>query len=486
MKSGQQVYSEMHDRIEAARTSAAASARELDALTAQLTTARSTAAEQTAALARLRLDLLAANQVASGLDAADQRALALLAQRGQRFDALHGEIDASVAIQKQRTEARAAALAEHDRQLAAIDTLVQHTRLALVETAAHKLLQQAADDAELRARHADEKADQAESDRSAKRLPYEADRLFMYLWQRRYAFPEYAAMPLIRTLDGWVARLIKYDAAHRNYRMLLALADRMREHAERQQDDAGEYAERLAEADEQALDAAGVPPLADALNRAGDALAAAELDLEAEETRHQNLLAERADIAAGNDALTIEAIKVLETQINAEDITRLRGDAQLTSSAKDDAIVAKLANLRAEASTLATRVATLQATQKETLTQLERMQELRVRFRNSTYDSKDSEFNDGLAIGPMLDNLLRGAVLVNEVWNSISREQAFRIPRSSSGNGWGGGSSGRRSSSSSSRSSSSRSSSSSSSRSSGGFRSGGSFGGGGFKTGGGF
>jgi hypothetical protein len=476
MQSGQRVYSEINQRVETARAHAAEHARNLEVLTAQLSQSRSAESAQTQELARLRLDLLSANQVVSGLDIADQRALALLAQRAEVFSRLHGDIETSVAKQQQLTQARTDMLAERDRQLVAVDALVESTRKAFHETDAWKQQQQSVDDAVQRAQQSDAKADQAEADRSQKRLPYEADKLFIYLWSRRYAFPEYEAMPLIRTLDGWVARLIGYEAAHRNYRMLLALADRMREHAQRQQQDADEQGARLADMDAQALEAAGVPTLADALNQAETRVDEAEARLEAEEARHKQMLDERAAIAAGTDSYTQEAIRVLETQLAREDMGSLRRDAQTTSTPKDDALVAKLANLRAEAGTLATRVGELQATQQHTLRQLAEMEELRTRFRSRTFDSGNSEFEDGLAVGALLDSLFRGAVVMNDVWNTIHRQQKFRIPRSSSGGwgsssgGWGGSS---RSSGGSSRS--------------GGFRSGGGFGGGGgFKTGGGF
>ncbi len=482
MQSGQRVYSEINQRVETARAHAAEHARNLEVLTAQLSQSRTAESAQTQELARLRLDLLSANQVVSGLDIADQRALALLAQRTEVFSRLHGDIEASVAKQQQLTQARAEMLAERDRQLSAVDTLADNTRKALHDTDAWKQQQEAADAALLRAQQSDAKADQAEADRSQKRLPYEADKLFVYLWSRRYAFPEYEAMPLIRTLDGWVAKLIGYEAAHRNYRMLLALADRMREHAQRQQQDADEQSARLADLDAQAIEAAGVPTLADALNQAETRVEEAEARLEGEEARHKQMLDERAAIAAGTDSYTHEAIKALEIQLAREDMGSLRRDAQTTSTPKDDALVAKLANLRAEAGTLATRVGELQATQQHTLKQLAEMEELRTRFRSKTFDSGNSEFDDGLAVGALLDSLFRGAVVMNDVWNSIHRQQKFRIIKPSSG-GWGG--------SGGSWGGSSRSSggsrSSGSSRSSGGFRSGGGFGGGGgFKTGGGF
>ncbi|HEV2559996.1 MAG TPA: hypothetical protein VGU45_15355 [Microvirga sp.] len=89
----------------------------------------------------------------------------------------------------------------------------------------------ASPDATARAAH--EKAAQAEADREEKRRPYEADPLFMYLWRRRYGTRDYAAGPFVRYFDRKVAHHIGYEAARVNYALLLALPDRLREHATR-------------------------------------------------------------------------------------------------------------------------------------------------------------------------------------------------------------------------------------------------------------
>ena len=80
---------------------------------------------------------------------------------------------------------------------------------------------------------AQRKAAQAENDLEQKRKPYEADPLFMYLWNRGFGTPRYRAAPVVRYLDRKVARLIGFDDARRNYAVLLDLPVRLREHAER-------------------------------------------------------------------------------------------------------------------------------------------------------------------------------------------------------------------------------------------------------------
>lgn len=78
MQSGQAVLRDIDQRIEALRARTHVLANELNVLSARRNAARTQESGQTRELARLRLDLLQANQVAAGIDAADQRALNLL------------------------------------------------------------------------------------------------------------------------------------------------------------------------------------------------------------------------------------------------------------------------------------------------------------------------------------------------------------------------------------------------------------------------
>ena len=53
------------------------------------------------------------------------------------------------------------------------------------------------------------------------------------LWRRRFGTGDYKASGLVRSLDRKVAHLIGYEDARVNYAILMALPERLREHAER-------------------------------------------------------------------------------------------------------------------------------------------------------------------------------------------------------------------------------------------------------------
>jgi hypothetical protein len=322
MQSGQSVLRDMDGRIDALRAQAHALANDLNALSARRNAVRAQESGQTRELAMLRLDLLQANQVASGFDAADQRALALLSQRAQALDAVNLAIAASETRQQALKAVRGERLAERDAAAARANEAAIAVRTALSATADYQALQAQGAQAAHMAKQARDKATTAAADRETKRAPYERDKLFMYLWQRRFGFPEYSANAMTRTLDQWVARLVGYDGAHRNYRMLLALADHLAAHADAQEAALNDAQSRRVAAEDAALAAAGVPALDDLLDVAEAALMAAEQQIEAEEATHQQQLDERAAMVAGTDPYTTEALNVIAAQLGREELTR--------------------------------------------------------------------------------------------------------------------------------------------------------------------
>lgn len=473
MQNGLRVYKEMSQEINRARDEVSRVATELETLNVQLHQARSNEAQQISELAQLRLGLLSANQIASELDAADRRAQALLQDRTARLEQLNAAIKTSVDRQTALEASHEKLAAVYDQALSALNAKTEAVRKVLQANTDFITQSETASSLAEQARLASEKANLAEADRIQKRKPYEQDRLFVYLWERRFGFPGYRSGPLLHSMDAWVARLIGYERAHRNYRLLLALADHMREHATTQQHIAEAAAKQLEIMDQQALAAAGVPILQADLFKAEEDLQNLDAQLDQEEKTHQQLLEQRAAMIADNDPFTVEAMKILETQMSREDLDTLRRDVQATPTPKDDALVARLANLRAVSSALCDRVSHLQSLHNQTLKQLEKMEEFRTRFRSQGYDSENSEFEDEITIGSVLQSIFQGAIETNGAWEQVRRRQKFRIPLavisglgSILGNSGNGRSAGK--------------------RSSGGFRSGGSVGGRGFKTGGGF
>lgn len=474
MTSGRKAYDDLNRQVETLRKQAAKASSRLDELTRRDEQARAEESRETARLARFRLDELAAQRLGQSLGSAEREAMVQMAHKQVAQERCEQAIQASVARQRELETQRQALVAESDQLLARFER--EHLEVAerTRATARWQELDERADRLSGQAALADDKAALADADRVEKGKPYESDRLFVYLWQRRYGGASYRAGALTRTLDGWVAGLIGYQNAARNYRLLVALPLHLRRHSEDLRKQAEAAQDELAALESKALADAGVHALQERigmLNQRIDALATQITD---EEKKHAALLQQRGDLAEGKDEYTRKALAALTRAIEQASSEELRRASEATPSREDDSAAIGIEQARRSRQILAGDLGTARREHEGVMASLQRVEELRRRFRDQHYDSGDSEIDEGLDWDDVLGGVMRGVLEMGRAWERVQRSQRFRIPKSVKiptgifgggrrGGGDGGGFGG------------------------GGFRGGGGFGGGGgFKSGGGF
>lgn len=465
--------------------------RELDEIDTRLTRAttqlqdlRQRELGALAVLARVRVREIESGAFVGDLDATGREVKELLAQRDVAQQALGEEIataeQALAALGGERQ-------ARHDTVAAAeqaVDAAEAEAQKALAADPAYRARLEAATASDNVADLAEGKAQAAHADRAEKGKPYEADALFLYLWNRGYGTTRYRAGPFTRLLDGWVARVAGYESLRRDYWMLSELPARFDDHATRMR--------RLAEDDVasvQALEAtaaekAGVPARAAELGTAGEALAKIDAAVEAKEAEIGTLVEKRAAFAAGEDEHSRRCTTLLSDIYRSEKMRTLRERATATPTPTDDAAVDELAAIRADLPRItdeSARYRTLHDANRERVAKLE---DLTKRFKDHRYDTAASEFVNSALIATLLTQLIAGSLGVPDVWDAITKQHRHRgladpsfgsgrFPRSPRGpkgpwGGWGGGGWG-----------------GGGGRFGGGGRGGG-FGGGGFRGGGGF
>ena len=336
----------------------------------------------------------------------------------------------------------------------------------MAEDAAWQAAERAVGDAESQAAAADAKARQAETDRDEKRRPYEADPLFMYLWNTGYGTPAYRAGTIVRLVDGKVAALVGYQTARANYHMLREIPERLREHAERLRSAVAEAVTVREAIEREALERDGILPLEAAEQAAEEALAAADADLakarsdlEAMDQQLRGLLDESSDPALAG------ALDDLAATIAREDLRTLYRQAMATPTAEDDTIIKQLQETERALVRVTAEAEEVRRTAVELASRRAELERSEESFRRGGYDDPFGEFQDGAIIGTVLEGILRGALSSRHLEEALGKGYRRRQPRS--GGGFGGGlrlpSGG---------------------RSGGGFRTGGRSGGGGFRTGG--
>lgn len=429
MTSGRKAYEDLNRQVDALRKQAASLSKRLGDLTHQAEQTQAEESRETARLAQFRLDELAARRVGESLGAAEREAMVQMAHKQVAQDRCEADIAASVERQRDLETQRQRAVAERDSLLASFER--DHAAVAERTRASNawRELDERSDRLAGQSALAQEKAAQAEADRVAKGQPYEADTLFIYLWQRQFGSAGYRAGALTRTLDGWVARLIDYSDAARNYRLLVALPGHLRRHADAlkaQADDAEADVERF---EQQALAEAGVLELQQRLQQVGTRIDEFAAKVAAEEKSHAQLLVRRGELAEGADEFTRKALAALTRAIADAPAESLRRAASQTPSEHDDRVVVGIERARASRKGLAADIAAIRSEHDTSLASLSRVEELRRRFRNERYDGSDSDIDDDLDWDDMLGGVLRGVLEMTRAWERVQRHQRFRLPR---------------------------------------------------------
>lgn len=434
MVNGVDVLQEVDARLSDAQREASAAQTEADRLAAQREGLRTEETEALRALARLRLmELADGRQAVDALDAAGAQVRESLARRGSELEAVQrGVLDARDALVAAEAR-RDAEVARHRAVQEAEATALKAADAKAAEDPEFQRLSKLAEEAERVAQHAEQKSGFAERDFEEKGRPYRADPLFAYLWDRGWGTGRYRAFPLVRMIDGWVAKLIEFEPARRSYALLSELPGSMTSHAGRMRAEADAAVRAMVE---RRRILAGLPEGSGRIDPAG--LEAAEDAVEAARAALTEAEAKRSALASGEDPASQEAIRALEAAIGARSLRTLREEASRTPTREDDAIVARLEIAAAERARLENALADAQAQAEGARRRLTELQTLRHDMRTRGVERSDWGFASGALVGALVGELLRGALSRDGFWDRMERQRMpDQMPGTSQPGPWG-------------------------------------------------
>ncbi|MEM8981634.1 MAG: hypothetical protein AAGC71_01315 [Pseudomonadota bacterium] len=412
---------------------------ELQSITRSMASLRQRESEAYQGLARLRLAELGDAATIDDLNTAERQAQHLLEQRDSALAVLDQSLDQEQAglstLDADRATAADAVIAAEDALASKLDEVSQslereQTFVALRERS-QALIDQAA--------HAEEKTARAEKDRREKGKPYEADSLFVYLWERGYGTSAYRAWPITRLVDRLMARHIGFEKARRNYHSLTEIPLRLRRHTDRLEEQTAESLAELAEFERQAEVAAGADTLEHAVATATAAAVDIDDRIETAEKRYAELLAQREQFANGKDRYFVDAMQALITSFKADPIPALRHEAAATPTDSDDRMVRELSTVRDDIGNLEQHLVDKQEIHGRRMSRLNELSAVRSQYKRKRYDSADSIIDDRGKAELMLTEFMSGLISGDRLWRVIRHSQRFRPRfRSSSGGNIGG------------------------------------------------
>jgi len=376
-------------------------------------------------MASIHLDAAKRGELVAKLESSTKEARRILAERDSALAELKNRINEATDRLEQLESDREALnrrVAAAAKQLAEREAAVQK---ALDEDPGFQEQLERTERADAVAARAAEKADLAEADRDRKGQPYESDELFMYLWRRGYGTAEYSAGPLSRMLDGWVARLCRFEDARSNYWMLLEIPKRLSEHAESAQVAADEALDRLQDIEETAAVSGGVAEAKDTLERLEaeqDAFDLRTVEAEKQLSRH---LAEQGRFVSGSDDFMVEALQVFSAALERRAVDELTELAMFTLTREDDSLVENLRQLRHDSDVFQDELRENRERQSSRLERVRELEEVRRNFKQSRYDDIHSRFDKGDLIQQMIGGVVSGMIQGSALWKTIQRYQKY-------------------------------------------------------------
>ena len=448
MISGRQTLASIDQALTEERSKLEEVEQRSEALNAALVELQKADAQDYQALAKVRVDLLAGGDLVAHIDQAEQQVLALLKSREIAAQELNERVLEAEATRTALEAERAVQANEVDRAAEAVDEAEARTQAWLDADPNYQAQRDRAREAQRTAAHADEKATNSEQEKEQKGESYRGDPLFVYLWERDYGLPAYSANPIVRWLDGKVARMIGFADARANYARLNEIPLRLREHADRLKTAAEAAFDALRALDTQAREGDGIPVLEAQLEHQQGKLDSIDQRIESAEVEREALREQKAAFATGSDGHTRQAVEYLASEFRREDLMELRREALATPFPDDDLVVSRLLDREDEQRKAETAIQGLKETLAQHRTRLLELDAVRTEFKRHRYDRAGSSFSDGGLIALMLSNFLNGMLDRHTLWRVIQEQQRYRPQYSdptfgSGGFGrgtvWGGG-----------------------------------------------
>ena len=382
-------------------------------------------------LARIKLDEMTAARLVSNLDAGERRAMQILDDYRMRMAATTEQREALLKEVAGAEAERNTAAAEVEAALGAVETLRVQAEAKVQTTPEWRAAKTMRDEADAVATEAERKATGAEAELGAKKKPYDDDPLFAYLWRRDFGTSAYKAGRIASAIDRIVADFIDFSSARPNYKALIEIPLRLREHATAQRAAVAEPHAVLSDIERRALLELDIDAKERTLAEARHRLAVVDDTVDKKHGVLRKLDETRKALVAGeaNPAYN-EALETIAAADSKDDLANLYAEARRTTTTADEAIVRGLEVIDAKSAKIEAEIAGLRRTAQELSRRRLEVEQVRDRFRTTGFDHPQATFQNNGAIADTFKNTLEGAVRSGALWDLLRQGYGSRPTRS--------------------------------------------------------
>ncbi|QEG35060.1 hypothetical protein Pr1d_23510 [Bythopirellula goksoeyrii] len=264
---------------------------------------------------------------------------------------------------------------------------------------------------------------------AAEKLPsYEKSRLFKYLHDRAYGTSEYMKTGLTKTLDGWVAKMIKYPRARRSYDFLRVTPELVAQEVIRRRDQFNGLMEQVEAIEDRYDDEVGLTTVMREGQEVGDRrdrVVAAISNQQALTDKHRQ---ELITLEGSQNEYYQEAVSRMKVFLSNLEDWRLENASRSTPEPDDDEIVAEIVRLGKELNENKQEASKLTHEHQVWRERTSDLQAVWQQFHRGDFDSSRSYFPYDFSIESYLEEFVRGRIDRDQLWSAIRSAQEFAPP----------------------------------------------------------
>ncbi len=370
-------------------------------------------------LAEVRFDLLDDPGVADKISAAERDAGQLIFARSVAREKLDRDLKNNLNSQK---------ALEKERQLLLFGIEQYHINAEDAEKSSlEKLLKdkkyleilERVDFKHNQVKRTDDKIELARRDYKEKSEPYHNDELFVYLKERNYGRSDYKASALIGSLDKWVAELVRYEEARRNYDMLVSIPGKLIQHKQLLQKELEAVEQELEDYKQAFYKKDGTLLVQQSLIEKRQEIADLDMKIRRAAVEQDTLLRMKTSSAEQVDENYKSVITTLRNLYKNKSLESLKHYAALSVTQDDDELVSRLISISKRQADQETSLNSYRKTVKDLNNQYQRLEELRAGYKNKGYDSRRVVFRGDNVFAVLLGEFLVGVLTNRQLWHAV-------------------------------------------------------------------
>ena len=274
----------------------------------------------------------------------------------------------------------------------------------------------------------EQRLEELQQEKREKLPSYEEDPLFNYLLDRDYGTTQYTGKGLIRRLDHWVAKLVRFTHHKQHYDFLRSIGDLVQIEIDRRQSELDAQLQEVKSLENEVFAQIGLIKVLQDGEQLGESRIRAIDQLEQLDRKLHETRAELHELDSPNGRHYKRAIDLISAFLEREHIVELRQRAADMPGSTDDRLVNQVLQIEEQLTNHRRQLDELRNARIDSERGLSELSALKSLYVRSDFDSMRSQFDDRLAAKQLFTQVADCILSARQAWQRLKQHQHFQQP----------------------------------------------------------